>query len=77
MDCVVSHLISLRFLRFRLGHFQRGRELNREIFVPLLISPRLVLIQFRDCIGSDLGIARQIMRGENCTHITRLWPVIE
>src|SRR5262249_48930074 len=43
-----SQLISLRFLLFQFRHFQRSWERSWEIFVPLSISPRLVLIQFCD-----------------------------
>jgi hypothetical protein len=66
-----SQLISLRFLLFQFRHFQRSWERSWEIFVPLLISPRLVLIQFRDRIGRDLGITPQIMSGQDRLNITR------
>src|SRR5262249_52569880 len=44
-----------------------------EVFVLLLISSaRLASIQLRDCVDRDLGIARQIVRGQNRLHVRGL-----
>jgi hypothetical protein len=73
MDCVVSQLISLRFIRFHVRDFQRGRERGRVIFVLLLISPRrLVPIEFCNRILRDHRIPWQIVRGQDRLHVTRL-----
>src|SRR5579862_4757903 len=50
-------MISLRFLRFSVRSFERGRECSREVFVLLLIFPRLVQIQFRNRVARDLCIS--------------------
>ena len=60
MDCVVSHMISLSFLRFSVRSFERGRKCSREVFVLLLIFPRLVQIQFRNRVARDLCISRSV-----------------
>jgi hypothetical protein len=57
-----SQLISLRLLLFHVPKFQRSWEASWGVFVPLLISPRLVPIQFCNCVASDLCVPRQIMR---------------
>jgi hypothetical protein len=57
MDWVVSQLVSLRFLRFRLRKFQGSWERSWEFFVLLLISScLLVAIQFRDRVACNLCV---------------------
>jgi hypothetical protein len=70
MDCVASQLIVLRFLRFHRLGLWRSRELSREIFVPLLISPP-VLIQFSNRMACNFRIAWQIVRSEDRSHVAR------
>ena len=56
-------------LRFSVRDFERGRELGRETFVLLMISSRLVSIQFLNRVARNLCVSRQIMRGQDCTHV--------
>jgi len=66
-------MICLRFLRFHARDFQRSWERSWEIFVLRLISRRhLVAVQLRNRMAGDLGMTRQIMRGQDRTHIARL-----
>ncbi len=53
-DCILSQLISLRFLLFSVHDYQPSRERSREIFVRVLIS-RLVAVQLRDRVTSNLA----------------------